>query len=131
MKYWLTILMIAMSLMGCASTKTETVTVVKNIYVEVPNELVERCTATVPPDIVEYSKLSPTSKEYTLTMYAANLLQDIAACSQQIVKIQQWSSQQHCCCKYNSYWNKRCSCCKYADSYNSRRYSTSNYTYSI
>ena len=94
MKYWFVMLMIAMSLIGCASTRTETVTVVKNIYVEVPNELVERCTATVPPEVSEYSKLSPTTKEYTLTMYAANLLQDIAVCSQQIVKIQQWSKEQ-------------------------------------
>lgn len=94
MKYWFVMLMIAMSLMGCATTKTETVTVVKNIYVEVPSELVERCTVTAPPRVAEYESLSPITKEYVLTMYATNLLQDIAVCSQQIVKIQQWNKEQ-------------------------------------
>lgn len=94
MKYWFVILMIAMSLMGCATTKTETVSVVKNIYVEVPSELVERCAATAPPRVAEYESLSPITKEYTLTMYATSLLQDIAVCSRQIVKIQQWNKEQ-------------------------------------
>lgn len=94
MKYWLTMLMIAMSLMGCASTKTETVTVVKNTYVEVPKDLLERCAVTPPPEVTAYTASLQNAKEYMLAMYATNLLQDIAACSQQIVKIQQWSSQQ-------------------------------------
>lgn len=94
MKYWFVILMIAMSLMGCATTKTETVTVVKNTYVEVPSELLERCAVTTPPEVQSYANSPQITKEYTLTMYATNLLQDIAVCSQQIVKIQQWNKQQ-------------------------------------
>lgn len=94
MKYWFVLLMIAMSLMGCASTKTETVTVVKNTYIEVPSELLERCAVTSPPEVQSYASSSQITKEYALTMYATNLLQDIAVCSQQIHKIQQWNKQQ-------------------------------------
>ena len=94
MKYWFVMLMIAMSLMGCASTKTETVTVVKNTYVEVPSELLERCAVTSPPEVQTYIAAPQIDKEYALTMYATNLLQDIAVCSQQIVKIEQWNKEQ-------------------------------------
>lgn len=95
MKYWFVMLMIAMSLMGCASTtKTETVTVVKSIYVEVPSEFTQACTATPPPDVKEYQQLSTYNKEYHLVMYTTALLQDIAVCSNRITKIAQWSKEQ-------------------------------------
>ena len=94
MKYWFVMLMIAMSLMGCASTKTETITVVKNTYIEVPRELLERCAVTPPPETQVYVASPQIDKEYALTMYATNLLQDIAVCSQQIVKIEQWNKEQ-------------------------------------
>ena len=94
MKYWFVLLMVAMSLMGCASTKTETVTVVKNTYIEVPSELLERCIVTPPPEVTAYTASLQNAKEYMLAMYATNLLQDIAVCSQQINKIEQWSKQQ-------------------------------------
>lgn len=94
MKYWFVLLMIAMSLMGCSTTKTETVTVVKNVYVEVPSELTEACTAAAPPTVQEYENSSVSSKEYLLSIYAATLLQDIAVCSNRIVKIGQWNKEQ-------------------------------------
>lgn len=94
MKYWYLMLLILTSLIGCASTKTETVTVVKNVYVEVPNELLERCSVTHPPAVSEYKSMPQGSKEYVLTMYATSLLQDVAVCDQKISKIQQWSRQQ-------------------------------------
>lgn len=94
MKYWFVLLMIAMSLMGCATTKTETVTVVKNVYVEIPSEFTTACTATAPPSAEEYEFLSTTNKEYLLSMYATALLQDIAVCSNRIIKIDQWNKEQ-------------------------------------
>lgn len=94
MKYWFVMLMIAMSIMGCTTTKTETVTVVKNTYVEIPSEFTVACAATAPPTIEEYDPLPTTSKEYLLSMYATTLLQDIALCSSRIVKINEWNKEQ-------------------------------------
>lgn len=94
MKYWFVMLMIAMSLIGCASTKTETVTVVKNVFVEIPSEFIAPCNATTPPIEQEYSLQSITNKEYLLSMYATALLQDIAVCSNRISNIAQWNKEQ-------------------------------------
>lgn len=81
-------------LTGCATTKTDTITVVKNTYIEVPNGLLERCNVTNPPQVQAYAAAPQITKEYILTMYATNLLQDIALCDQQVQKIKQWSKQQ-------------------------------------
>lgn len=94
MKYWFVMLMIAMSLMGCANTKTQTVTVVKNVYVEVPSEFTVPCTATAPPSAQEYDQSTAYDKEYRLVMYSSALLRDIALCNNQIIKIGQWSKEQ-------------------------------------
>jgi hypothetical protein len=94
MKYWFVMLMIATSLFGCSTTKTQTVTVVKNVYVEVPSELTTPCSATAPPGAQEYELLSTYNKERHLVTYTTALLQDIAVCSNQIVKIGQWNEEQ-------------------------------------
>ncbi len=94
MKYWFVMLMIAMSLFGCSTTKTQTVTVVKNVYVEIPSELTAPCSATAPPGAQEYERLSIYNKEHHLVMYTTALLQDIAVCSNKIVKIGQWNEEQ-------------------------------------
>lgn len=94
MKYWLLMIAFIATLTGCATTKPDTITIIKNTYIEVPNELLERCSATIPPQVQAYSQSPQITKEYILTMYATNLLQDIALCDQQVQKIKQWNKQQ-------------------------------------
>jgi hypothetical protein len=79
---------------GCASTKTNTVTVVRNVFVQVPSELTQPCSATAPISETEYENLSPYDKEYWLSNYSLSLLKDLAVCSDKVIKIDKWSKQQ-------------------------------------
>lgn len=96
MKNYLFLLVMSFFLAGCITVpdQKEPVTIVKNVFVEVPSELLVRPAVTVPPEVSIYKTLSPITKEYTLTMYATNLMQDVAMCHQQIDKIQDWNSKQ-------------------------------------
>lgn len=94
MKYPFILLMAIVSLTGCVTTKTNTVTVVKNVFVEVPSELTQSCTATAPISEQEYELLTPYNKEYWLTGYAALLLKDVAVCNDRVTKIDKWNKEQ-------------------------------------
>lgn len=98
MKNYLILILMSLFLMGCDTLQKqkekETITVIKNVFVEVPSELLVRPAVTVPPEVSVYKTLPQITKEYTLTMYATNLMQDVAMCHQQIDKISDWNTKQ-------------------------------------
>jgi hypothetical protein len=85
-------------LLGCATPQKETVTVVKtvteNIYIEVPQDFLVPCDASMPPNQQMYLQLTPSEKEYELTMYSTSLLISIAQCNLRIDKLKEWNSRQ-------------------------------------
>ena len=83
-----------MVLGGCSFNKPlpQLVTKVETVHIKVPENLLQPCLVTRPPNPIDYLEMDYEGKENELTNFSINLLKDLNICNSQIKQIKDFQT---------------------------------------
>jgi hypothetical protein len=91
---FLTLIVIAFALTGCATTKEVLVVKIKTVLISPPDELMEKCTVNAPPDIKEYVQSNWQKKEELLVTYSGQQMKNLFTCDEKLKNLREWKVKQ-------------------------------------
>lgn len=90
----LTLILIAVFLTACGTTKEILVTKTKTILIVPPDELMDKCLVDAPPNIKEYVESDWQRKEELLVTYSGKQMKNLFTCNEKLKNLREWKVKQ-------------------------------------